>query len=136
MVPEHPLFKLVYVEATSNYTPPEIPLTLYVDPNIAKGRASWELKHKYLGCDPNWHELWELTIPNNGCSCTIDYLQLKKENPPDFSSPEKYFLWGHKIHNLINVKLNKPLVTIEEAIHLWNRTDIILSTDQLQLHPY
>ena len=126
MVPEHPLFKLVYVEAGSNYVPSEIPSVPYIDLTVSQGRASWELKHSYLGCDPSWHELWELTIPSSSCSCSIDYAKLKQENPPDFSSPEKYFLWGHLIHNLVNTKLEKPLVTLEDAIKLWNRTDISL----------
>lgn len=94
-----------------------------------QGRMAWSFKHKYLGCDPQWHELWELLIPRNGCSCSNDYAKLKEENPPDFSSPEKYFLWGHRIHNLVNMKLEKPLITIAEAIKLWNRTDITLPTD-------
>lgn len=94
-----------------------------------QGRMAWGFKHKYLGCDPQWHELWELLIPRNGCSCSDDYAKLKEENPPDFSSPEKYFLWGHRIHNLVNIKLEKPLITIAEAIKLWGRTDITLPTE-------
>jgi len=101
-----------------------------------QGRASWAFKHSYLGCDPQWHELWETTIPKGICGCSENYSKLKAMHPPDFSSPEKYFLWGHKLHNLVNIELGKSLTTVEEAMRLWNRTDIILSTDQLQLHLY
>ena len=97
---------------------------------IAKqGQFAWSKKHTYLGCDPQWHELWELLIPRGSCSCSDDYAKLKEENPPDFSSPEKYFLWGHRIHNLVNMKLEKRLLTIAEAVKLWGRTDITLPTD-------
>lgn len=87
----------------------------------AQGRFAWAKKHQYKGCDPQWHELWELLIPRNGCSCTEDYAKLKSEDPPDFSSPEAYWLWGFRLHNKINVKLERPELSLEDAKKLWNR---------------
>lgn len=86
-----------------------------------QGRFAWAKKHEYKGCDPQWHELWELLIPRNGCSCTEDYAKLKSEDPPDFSSPEAYWLWGFRLHNKINVKLERPELSLEDAKKLWNR---------------
>lgn len=87
----------------------------------AQGRFAWTKKHQYKGCDPQWHELWELLIPRNGCSCSEDYAKLKAEDPPDFSSPENYWLWGFRLHNKINKKLDRPELSLEDAKKLWNR---------------
>lgn len=102
----------------------EVLLKLQEDQRIAfekKGRESWTFKHSYFGCDPQWHELWETTIPRIGCSCGEDYAKLKTEYPPDFSSPENYFAWGVFIHNKVNEKLDKPQMSLETAKIVWNR---------------
>jgi hypothetical protein len=124
MVIEHPLFRLVHVPPTSEYVPTEFPTQPYVDHTAIQGRAAWKEKHTYLGCDPVWHSLWELTIPKTDCLCNEHYVKLKKQNPPDFSSPENYFRWGVWLHNEINERLGKQQVTLEEAIQIWNRTDV------------
>ena len=88
---------------------------------IAHGRFAWSKKHGYLGCDPQWHELWVLLIPSFGCTCKQDFADYCKDNPPDFSSPEAYWLWGFNLHNYVNRKLGKPELTIEEARLQWSR---------------
>lgn len=119
---EHPLFRLTYGE--SSYTLIQIAPAPYIDHVSIQGRACWTEKHSYLGCDPIWHDLWELTIPKTDCLCNDYYAKLKKENPPDFSSPEAYFKWGVWLHNKVNEKLEKQQVTLEEAIQIWGRTDV------------
>jgi hypothetical protein len=47
----------------------------------------------------------------------------KALNPPDFSSPTAYWLWGYNLHNWVNRKLGKPELTIEEALAIWRRQD-------------
>lgn len=89
----------------------------------AQGRFAWSKKHRYLGCDPQWHELWVLLIPAFGCSCKQDFADYCKDNPPDFSSPNAYWLWGYNLHNWVNRKLGKTELTIEEALAIWRRED-------------
>jgi hypothetical protein len=84
---------------------------------------AWLALHAYNGCDPVWHAEWELTIPNYGCSCRKDYAEYKAENPPDFSSPTAYWLWGYNLHNWVNRKLGKTELTVEEARAIWRRQD-------------
>ncbi len=84
---------------------------------------AWLSLHAYDGCDPVWHAEWELTIPNYGCSCRKDYAEYKALNPPDFSSPAAYWLWGFDLHNWVNRKLGKPELTVEEAEAIWRRQD-------------
>jgi len=88
-----------------------------------QGRFAWSKKHGYLGCDPQRHDLWVLFIPAFGCSCKEDFNVYCKDNPPDFSSPEAYWLWGYNLHNWVNRKLGKTELTIEEALAFWRRED-------------
>jgi hypothetical protein len=88
-----------------------------------QGRFAWAKKHGYLGCDPQWHELWVLLIPAFGCSCREDFEGYCKDNPPDFSSPTAYWLWGVQLHNWVNRKLGRAELTIEEAKAIWRRED-------------
>jgi hypothetical protein len=81
----------------------------------------WKVLHEYSGCDPQWHFDWEKTIPRYGCSCRANYDQYKAANPPDFSSPNAYWLWGHNLHNWVNRKLGKPELTVDEALAIWRR---------------
>jgi hypothetical protein len=90
---------------------------------IEAGNSAWTEKHSYTGNDEAWHNRWESTIPNYGCSCRKDYAEYKAANPPDFSSPTAYWLWGVHLHNWVNRKLGKTELTIEEALAIWRRQD-------------
>ena len=93
------------------------------DRKAQHGRFAWSKKHGYLGCDPQWHEIWVLLIPAFGCTCKQSFADYCNETPPDFSSPEAYWLWGVALHNHVNRKLGKPELTIEEARLQWSRLD-------------
>jgi hypothetical protein len=103
--------------------------TIYLS-TVARDRPNaWEKLHTYNGDDPETflRTVFEPLIPSYGCSCKSEYLKYKKDNPPDFSSPEAFFLWGVDLHNWVNFKLIeagdtiKRIVTIEEARNLWRR---------------
>lgn len=64
---------------------------------------------------------WELLIPQYSCSCKQFYTEWKAANPPDFSSPEAFFIWGVNLHNAVNAKLDRKQVTIEEAYLIWGK---------------
>lgn len=102
----------------------------YIEPNISNiinesiSRSEsytsnlWGLlhtyKHKSKEETQKWLEEWKNKL---SCGrCKKHYEELVKENPIDF---ENFFEWGVKIHNLVNNKLNKPEVTVEQAREIW-----------------
>jgi hypothetical protein len=119
----NPERQLRIVEPDSVANPPKVDRQAQAEMRRAnQGRFAWSKKHGYLGCDPQWHELWVLLIPAFGCSCKQDFADYCKDNPPDFSSPEAYFIWGVALHNWVNAKLQKPILSIEDALKQWNRS--------------
>ena len=120
----NPERQLRIVEPDSVANPPKVDRQAQAEMRRAnQGRFAWSKKHGYLGCDPQWHELWVLLIPAFGCSCKQDFADYCKDNPPDFSSPTAYWLWGVQLHNWVNRKLGKPELTVEEARAIWRRED-------------
>jgi hypothetical protein len=89
----------------------------------AQGRKAWDAIHNFNGDDPETFllEVFEPLIPNYGCSCTNEYKRFKKDYPPDFSSPEAFWNWGWFLHNWVNEKLGKPIVSLEDARKLWQK---------------
>jgi hypothetical protein len=86
-----------------------------------QGRVSWDILHRYGGCDPAFFEAWTYTIPKYGCSCSRDFKSILEELPPDFSSDDAFFIRGVEWHNAVNRKLGKPEITIEEARSIWQK---------------
>jgi hypothetical protein len=86
-----------------------------------QGRACWAALHSYTGCDPDWLAEWETTIPNFNCggTCRQKYEAYKDNNPPDFSSPFKLWIWGFNLHNWVNSDFGKPELTYLKAIEQW-----------------
>jgi hypothetical protein len=50
--------------------------------------------------------------------------------PPDYSSHEAWFAWGVKAHNEVNQRLGKPIVSLEEAKHIWRPVPIVKRTPE------
>lgn len=106
--------------------PPQKGVIVYASSRLNKPPPNaWIALHNYTGCDPVWHANWELTIPDYGCSCRKDYAEYKADNPPDFSSPSAYWLWGVQLHNWVNRKLGRAELTVEEARAIWRREDAL-----------
>jgi len=82
------------------------------------GRQAWRNLHSYFGCDPQFLPEWEKNIPSS-CSCAESYSGYKRLFPPDFSSPLAFFNWGMVVHNLVNAKLKKPVISLDRARMLW-----------------
>lgn len=63
--------------------------------------------------------IWANKIPNfeGGCRCRSFYNNWRRLNPPTFKN---YFEWTVKLHNAVNRKLNKPEITLEDAIKRWS----------------
>ena len=85
----------------------------------AAGRAAWAALHsQHLGT-PEWFETkWKPLIPT-GCGCQHGANDLLAQCPPRYDSPEDWFAWTCQYHNLVNVKLGKPTLTLDEARAIW-----------------
>ena len=59
----------------------------------------------------------------HNCNCQEFWNTWIKNNPPSYGTDtngnNKYFEWTIKTHNAVNKKLNKPTVTLEDAIKLY-----------------
>lgn len=65
---------------------------------------------------------WEETIPGYDCGggCRKFYDEWKAANPPTFDEKGHLtFCWGVRLHNAVNTKLEKPTITLKEAIKIW-----------------
>lgn len=54
-----------------------------------------------------------------GCSCKDDWLQIVKKNLPRFGKDLEYFEWTVFVHNEVNKKLGKPVISVETALQLY-----------------
>ena len=82
-----------------------------------RGAAAWRALHTYAGCDREFFLKWEKMIPCG--TCRENFKKLLADYPPDFSSPDAFWRWGWFMHNAVNEKLGKPLISLEEATQLW-----------------
>ena len=90
------------------------------------GREHWRRLHAFpfsgdWDCSARckWWADWQASIPNIGCSCRKHWSELIATCPPDFSSPEAFFLWSVGAHNIVNVRLGKPIMPYAEAWQLY-----------------
>jgi hypothetical protein len=93
----------------------------------AKLANHWNALHEYavkhtwdwdVKSVKKFYKNWERTIPNtNGCGCKEKWKAL--DLTPDFESPSAFFKWAWRSHNTVNLKLNKPIVTLCEACATW-----------------
>ena len=80
------------------------------------------LQYKLLTPDPFLHK-FRNSIPRytkSHCRCHEFWEQYIKKNPPTYGPNDEYFVWSVHAHNAVNTKLNKPLVTVEDAILLYS----------------
>lgn len=87
-----------------------------------QGQFAWQKLHAYEGCDPQWLDIWQYLIPGR-CDCREGYQKILEEYPPDFSTSEAFFAWSVALHNAVNAKLGKPVITLQEAYSIWRNTD-------------
>jgi hypothetical protein len=94
-----------------------------------KGAYAWMVIHTYPIENRNswnpfnaqrffFHVFWNL-VPKEGCSCSEFFVTYCNTNPPDFSSAEAFFLWSFGLHNAVNAKIGKPILTYSDACKLW-----------------
>lgn len=88
------------------------------DWKIVEGPRMWgELHRRALsvgGADSTWLQNFGASIPCG--ECRAHWTAAVIENPPQWDG---YFEWTVFMHNAVNVRLGKPIVTVEEARSLW-----------------
>ena len=100
------------------------------EPMVLKARDNtaevWRLLHSYAvdhqsDWDPKaakrWYcREWLKKVPNYGCSCKRNWIELTKRFPPDFTSPQSFFDWSWARHNDVSTHHSKkPTITLDDA---------------------
>lgn len=87
-------------------------------------RFLWQLLHTYQYQSEEeakiWFESWKGKISCGSCKAHLE--ELLKALPTDYSSKEGFFKWTVEIHNMVNKKLEKPIVSVEEALLIWENS--------------
>lgn len=87
-------------------------------------RFLWQLLHTYKYESEEktkiWFEAWKAKISCGSCKAHLE--ELLKALPTDYSSKEGFFKWTVEIHNMVNKKLEKPIVSVEEALLIWENS--------------
>jgi len=68
-----------------------------------------------LGVLRNFIYLFPYVLPCG--KCRQSFVEILQENP---FRPEDPFAWSVEVHNLVNFKLGKPRVGLQEAYRVWS----------------
>lgn len=83
------------------------------------------LNHPSGKNDIHWLQtVWIPKIPRYSsygtqCKCKEHWYKWYTQNHPDFSTKDSYFEWSVRSHNAVNLKLHKPILSVEEAKDLY-----------------
>lgn len=64
-----------------------------------------------------WYRAWKRRIPSNGCGCQQKWKELGLQ--PDYSTAIAFFEWTVHAHNIVNVRLGKPIVNLLQSHLIW-----------------
>lgn len=84
--------------------------------------ATWKELHLYKPHPDNRINNWWLEVyftprvKNINCKCMEHWEQILKENLVDWNN---YFNWTVDMHNLVNKKLDKRIISYKEAREIW-----------------
>lgn len=87
---------------------------------IVDGSKLWAELHTKRDATPEWFAEWLSRVPNFRCSCRRDFEAIILANPPRYND---WFKWTVEIHNSVNKKLGKSIVTFEAAMNFWMPAD-------------
>lgn len=118
-----PIHKIIIHAPHLMAAPPVIPIPGAPQVFISTPRppdATWgELHRRALEMqgndDTGWLRAFSMRVPG-GCACQSDWNKEMAEFPPDFSD---YFGWTVARHNSVNRRLNKPELTVSQALAIW-----------------
>jgi hypothetical protein len=114
LIPDEKLKQCIFTEQTLNFE------------QLTFLRGKWKALHSY---NPKpwdrekakeFYKEWLKDLPEFGCqSCASHWETITKDNPIKFGSRHNYFLSTWKCHNMVNQKLFKPLLPLDEATKLY-----------------
>ena len=85
------------------------------------GPYFWGVIH--LGClagsmTPEFINMYPSVLPC--AACGQHFTEVLQENPfPDSRDPMITFQWSVHVHNVVNARIGKPILTVEEALAAW-----------------
>lgn len=99
---------------------------LISEETVRRGNAAWTALHSYRGSTPQeraeFLSHWETTIPSSSCGCSESYQRYRHDDPPNFESDYAFFVWGVRMHNKVNEKLQRKQWSVAFAIQQWKLT--------------
>lgn len=84
-----------------------------------QGREAWRLLHSEPHGTPEWFADWAANHIPRGCGCGASSRSLVDVCPPRYETAEDWFAWTVDFHNLVNRKLNKPELSLADALAIW-----------------
>jgi hypothetical protein len=67
---------------------------------------------------PEFINMYPSILPCNACG--QHFAEVLQENPfPDSRDPMIMFQWSVHAHNVVNARIGKPILTVEEALVAW-----------------
>lgn len=74
--------------------------------------ALWSELHFKEDPTLEWFNEWLARVPSLGCDCVLHFAAILSENPPRYDDWPR---WTWEVHNTVNLKLNKPIISLKEA---------------------
>lgn len=93
----------------------------YMQPAPVDTAAMWRELHSWTEPTPQKLAEWTARVPATECSCRENWGKILAMWPADFSSPDNFFQWTVRVHNLVNAKLGKPILSLAEARRIHGR---------------
>lgn len=84
-------------------------------PDHSAYHKHWKEFHCKVDANQAWFLDWLSRVPAN-CDCGEGLASLVERLPPRFGD---WFAYSVEFHNAINLKLNKPMISIEDALRAW-----------------
>lgn len=69
-----------------------------------------------------WFDDWLSRVPQFGCDCQLHFKDLIKGLPPDFGDRMAFVRWTVHAHNVVNVRLGKKQLSVNDALAMYVRT--------------
>lgn len=99
--------KGILIKSDDNAPPPKT--------GEAWGPRMWNMLHTAKDADDRWIRSFTANVPCGPCK--TGWRAILAEMPPVFG--EGWFAWTVEAHNAVNVKLDKPTMTVEAARAIW-----------------
>lgn len=91
--------------------------------NVALGYPNNEISYMEKDQYRIFFEVIGYVLPCN--DCRKHYKEMVKDNPPVLVDRNSIFKWTVDIHNIVNKRLNKKIITLTEAYDIWTKEPVV-----------